>query len=500
MLNKLKKALVGYSDGVPSQPSDTTYIVGPSSETDLRTGASCSELAASGTSPKIPSQMVYRRPHFLDLNAEEVQASADHLSRPIILPRNVSKLPQHSGYAEAVSAGKTDLNEDQARAEIIYLDRTDADLERNGTVLSDELQEVDAMESRRLSATYFAIFDGHAGTGAALLAANVLHTIFKEHLQSVLDLILARKALELDTILDDQNNLQEHISFLNKRTADFSLPSTQMDKTDEISSDDLVTGALEKSFYEMDSVIYRERKVYQGGCAAIVAVFFMGKLYVANAGDCRAVICKSGKPMAASVDFTPESERKRIQLLAHLQPSLLHNEFTHLEFAKRPIRKDIGKKIAYRDGWMTGWSVKTVVEDDLKFPVIYGEGKRAKLLATIGVTRGFGDHDLRVYDSSIFIKPFLTPIPQVQVFDVNDSSLCEYDVLVIGSDGLWDVTSNERAASIVHATLLTLESDNPKKYSLAAQDLLLNSRGSEEGRWNSVDDISVFVIPLQSPN
>ena len=33
---------------------------------------------------------------------------------------------------------------------------------------------------------------------------------------------------------------------------------------------------------------------------------------------------------------------------------------------------------------MTGWSYKEITTDDLKFPVVYGEGKRSRLLATIG--------------------------------------------------------------------------------------------------------------------
>lgn len=34
-------------------------------------------------------------------------------------------------------------------------------------------------------------------------------------------------------------------------------------------------------------------------------------------------------------------------------------------------------------------------------------------MATIGVTRGLGDHDLKVHDSSIYIKPFLSSAPEV---------------------------------------------------------------------------------------
>ena len=42
---------------------------------------------------------------------------------------------------------------------------------------------------------------------------------------------------------------------------------------------------------------------------------------------------------------------------------------------------------------------------------------QARLLGTIGVARGFGDHDLRVYESEVFVKPFMTCAPEVR-FDM----------------------------------------------------------------------------------
>ena len=42
----------------------------------------------------------YARPDFLKLNADEVQVSADHTSRPILVPRDISRIPWGSGYAE----------------------------------------------------------------------------------------------------------------------------------------------------------------------------------------------------------------------------------------------------------------------------------------------------------------------------------------------------------------------------------------------------------------
>lgn len=77
-----------------------------------------------------------------------------------------------------------------------------------------------------------------------------------------------------------------------------------------------------------------------------------------------------------SFDFTPESERERIKYLGLLKPELLGNEFTALEFIRRPTRNDLGKKLLCRDGFMSGWVYKIVKTEDLKYPLVCGEGKK----------------------------------------------------------------------------------------------------------------------------
>lgn len=44
---------------------------------------------------------------------------------------------------------------------------------------------------------------------------------------------------------------------------------------------------------------------------------------------------------------------------------------------------------------------------------------QARVMATIGVTRGLGDHDLKVYNSNIYIKPFLSCCPEVRDTYIN---------------------------------------------------------------------------------
>ena len=64
---------------------------------------------------------------------------------------------------------------------------------------------------------------------------------------------------------------------------------------------------------------------------------------------------------------------------------------------------------------------KTIEEEDLRFPLVYGEGQKARVLATIGVTRGLGDHDLKVHDSNIYIKPFMSCCPEVRPLTLTHS-------------------------------------------------------------------------------
>uniref|UniRef100_A0A3Q3F2M9 Uncharacterized protein n=1 Tax=Labrus bergylta TaxID=56723 RepID=A0A3Q3F2M9_9LABR len=112
-------------------------------------------------------------------------------------------------------------------------------------------------------------------------------------------------------------------------------------------------------------------------------------------------------------------------------------------------------------------------------------------MATIGVTRGLGDHNLKVHDSNIYIKPFLSFYPLAQ---------CEHgadDVLVLGTD-----------AEAVTCFLTNCDPDDQHRYTMAAQDLIMRARGVLKDRgWRisndrlgSGDDISVYIIPLMYGN
>ena len=46
------------------------------------------------------ARFAYGRPDFLRLTGEEVQVSADPILRPILVPRDITRLPWNAGYAE----------------------------------------------------------------------------------------------------------------------------------------------------------------------------------------------------------------------------------------------------------------------------------------------------------------------------------------------------------------------------------------------------------------
>lgn len=331
-----------------------------------------------------------------------------------------------------------------------------------------------------MPATYYGLFDGHASHTVSLIVSKLLHMVVKEKLELCMGVL-------------------QRINMLN------SLSNT--DDATDMTVEQLVIGALEEAFINMDDLLERETSTYhiKGGCTAIVALLFKGKLYVANAGDSRAVLCHGDKTEPMSQDFSAESEKQRLNYLGFCQPELLHGEFTCYEFLHRVNKADVGKHVICRRPGREGWILKTATEEDLRFPLVIGRGKRARVMGTIGVTRCLGDHDLYVFDSNIWIKPFLSPKPEVRVLDLTDGQWSDDDVLIMGSDGLWDTISNDRAAEIVRNTLKQPYEQGNEKYTIAAQELVQEARGLFTGRgWRkkndeaaSFDDITVFVIPLK---
>lgn len=116
------------------------------------------------------------------------------------------------------------------------------------------------------------------------------------------------------------------------------------------------------------------------------------------------------------------------------------------------------------------------------------------------MARGLGDYDLLGH-YKLPIKPFLTCIPEIITYDLQ--KVVSGSFVIMATDGLWDAVDNKQAIDGVLDLKDTFE--EKRKYLCAATCLVAAARGNNNGRnyWYtkngkhaSVDDISVFVIPL----
>ncbi|CAA0821498.1 Probable protein phosphatase 2C 58 [Striga hermonthica] len=177
--------------------------------------------------------------------------------------------------------------------------------------------------------------------------------------------------------------------------------------------------AIKNAYHSTDKLILeKSMQLGPGGSTAVTAIVIDGKdLWVANVGDSRAVICLDGKAEQLTVDHEPSSERRRIE--------------------------------------KQGGFVTTLPGD---VPRVNGQ---------LAVARAFGDENLKAHLSSE---------PDVCNVQVNLST----QFVILASDGLWKVMSNQEAVDIV------IPIKNPQ---VAAKRLTKEALARK-----SKDDISCIVI------
>lgn len=78
MLTRVKSAVANFMGGIMAGASNGDHL----SDTDL------------------PLKFPYMRPEFLGLSQDEIECSADHIARPILILKETKRLPWATGYAE----------------------------------------------------------------------------------------------------------------------------------------------------------------------------------------------------------------------------------------------------------------------------------------------------------------------------------------------------------------------------------------------------------------
>ncbi|KAD4179505.1 hypothetical protein E3N88_28096 [Mikania micrantha] len=162
---------------------------------------------------------------------------------------------------------------------------------------------------------------------------------------------------------------------------------------------------------------YENNQNRDAGSTASTAILVGDRLLVANVGDSRAVICRGGKAFAVSRDHKPDQSDERQRI------------------------ENAGGFVMWAGTWRVG--------------------------GVLAVSRAFGDK---------LLKQYVVADPEIQEEKVDNS----LEFLILASDGLWDVVSNDEAVAMVRPI------ESPEDASK-----MLMQEASQRG---SADNITVVVV------
>ncbi|OEL31286.1 putative protein phosphatase 2C 6 [Dichanthelium oligosanthes] len=133
------------------------------------------------------------------------------------------------------------------------------------------------------------------------------------------------------------------------------------------------------------------------GSTAVVAVICSSHIIVANCGDSRAVLCRGKQPVPLSVDHKPNRE----------------DEYSRIEAE--------GGKVIQWNGY--------------------------RVFGVLAMSRSIGDR---------YLKPWIIPVPEVTIVPRAKDDEC----LILASDGLWDVMTNEEVCDVARKRILLWHKKN----------------------------------------
>ncbi|KAK4853467.1 hypothetical protein QYF36_009692 [Acer negundo] len=179
------------------------------------------------------------------------------------------------------------------------------------------------------------------------------------------------------------------------------------------------------------------------GSTAVVAIVLPTQIVVANCGDSRAVLCRGKLPMPLSADHKPDRE----------------DECARIEAA--------GGKVIRWDG--------------------------SRVFGVLAMSRSIGDK---------YLKPWIIPDPDVTFVP----RVKEDECLILASDGLWDVMSNEEACDAARKRILIwhkkYRDDNSSTDSREGVDLAAQAAADYLSKLaihkGSKDNITVIVVDLKA--
>ena len=190
------------------------------------------------------------------------------------------------------------------------------------------------------------------------------------------------------------------------------------------------------------------RKDYEGvtadtlpklvGCTACVALITKMEIYVANAGDSRAVLCKRGKAIDMSEDHKPELEREL-------------------------------KRIKNANGF---------IDDD-------------RVNGVLSLTRCFGDLEYKQDKNLRQEDQILTAFPDIKIEKLYDDT----DFLILACDGVWDCMTSQKAVDYIKPKIRPKD-DKGFKISKLIEEMLdeILAKDVESSEGIGCDNMSCLIV------
>ncbi|GAB2234024.1 hypothetical protein Droror1_Dr00003260 [Drosera rotundifolia] len=214
-------------------------------------------------------------------------------------------------------------------------------------------------------------------------------------------------------------------------------------------------GAMERSFDRMDKEVTTYNEDASGDCrcelrsphrdavgsTAVVAVVSPKKIVVANCGDSRVVLSRDGKAVPLSSDHKPDRPIELNQI------------------------QEAGGQVTYLD--------------------------QPRVLDVLAMSRAIGDN---------YLKPYVSSEPEVTVTERVAGDEC----LILASDGLWDVVTNDIACNVARTCL---SSNAPLPSSVPLQSGESSDKGCSDASMlltklalarHTADNLSIVVVDLRN--
>ena len=225
----------------------------------------------------------------------------------------------------------------------------------------------------------FGVFDGHGGCEVAKFVANHFTEEFLKnpnYLRNDIKKALEENYQKMDSLMLEKEGSEELL-------AEYQKSKEEAAKIKENNKN----SQIEMLRQVIDPKEQPDAKISMfTGCTANVLVIQDKKMYFANAGDSRSVICKKGQAIAMSVDHKPSipAELKRIEKAG---------------------------------GWVSD----------------------GRVLGNLNLSRGIGDSEYKVDKKLKPEQQIISNFPDIKTDNLTD----DVDFIVIACDGIWDCKTNQ---------------------------------------------------------